>query len=156
MFLFAHTVVFAELICMVLTFLSSFIACLLRITSHQNDRLVLKGRRRTLPPRARRIAQREALLIRMFVRLARRMLRVALAARAQMRMEPATMVPPRMFPLFTHNKRAIIVRSVLMVRPPSAARILLAMRMIARSFALSASARRSVASALRSVWLPFA
>ena len=58
--------------------------------------------------------------------------------------------------LFTHNKRAIIVRSVLMVRPPSAARILLAMRMIARSFALSASARRSVASALRSVWLPFA
>lgn len=100
---------------------------------------MLKGRRRTLPPRARRIAQREVLLTRMFVRLARRMLRVALAARAQMRMEPATMVPPRMFPLFTHNKRAIIVRSVLMVRPPSAARILLAMRMIARSFALSAS-----------------
>ena len=149
MFSFAHTVVFAELICMALTFLSSFIACLLRITSHQNDRLVLKGRRRTLPPRARRIAQREVLLTRMLVRLARRMLRVALAARARMRMEPAITVPPRMFLLFTRSKRVITARLALTVRPPSAARILPATHMIAISFALSASARRSVASALR-------
>ena len=149
MFSFAHTVVFVELICMALTFLSSFIACLLRITSHQNDRLVLKGRRRTLHPRARRIAQREVLLTRMFVRLARRMLRVALVVRARMRMEPAAMARPRMFPLFTRSKRAISARLALMVRPPSVARTLLATHMIARSFALSASARRSVASASR-------
>ena len=128
---------------------SFIIYCMFASNNKPSKRSARAERKAAHTSSARRIARREVLLTRMLVRLARRMLRAALVVRARMRMEPAAMARSRMFPLFTRSKRAISARLALMVRPPSVARTLLATHMIARSFALSASARRSVASASR-------